>query len=165
MEKKLGRYNESSDQGVPGDLVRAKFSQEILAREKPGFMTIHLASLDHIEHGTGPFSKESNEAVEAADQMLGELIQTALANDPGTVIAIVSDHGFIPVDHHVNLMLPFIKEGLITLKPATGAEPAEDCFMGRGFLARRRFSRSDAARSRRRSPERTRESFADEDEG
>jgi predicted AlkP superfamily pyrophosphatase or phosphodiesterase len=121
MEKKLGPYNESSDQGVPGDLVRARFSQEILAREKPGFMTIHLASLDHIEHGTGPFSKESNEAVEAADQMLSQLIQTALAADPDTVIAVVSDHGFIPVNHHVNLMLPFIKEGLIELAATSGA--------------------------------------------
>ena len=123
LEKMLGSYDESSDQGVPGDLVRARFSQAILAREKPGFMTIHLASLDHIEHGTGPFSKESNEAVEEADRMLSELIQTALANDPGTTIAIVSDHGFIPVDHHVNLMLPFIKEGLVTLKPANGMSP------------------------------------------
>jgi predicted AlkP superfamily pyrophosphatase or phosphodiesterase len=123
LEKKLGSYNESGDQGVPGDLVRARFSQEILAREKPGFMTIHLASLDHIEHDTGPFSKQSDEAVEAADQMLGQFIQTALANDPGTAIAVVSDHGFIPVNHRVNLMLPFIKEKLMKLTPARLTSP------------------------------------------
>jgi predicted AlkP superfamily pyrophosphatase or phosphodiesterase len=120
MEKTLGPYDESSDQGVPGDFVRAKFSREIISREKPGFMTIHLASLDHIEHGTGPFSKQSDEAVEAADQMLAELIQAARASDPATVIAVVSDHGFIEVDHHVNLALPFIKEGLIQLAPGAG---------------------------------------------
>ena len=122
MEKKLGPYVESSDQGVPGDQIRAKFALEILSREKPGFMTIHLASLDHLEHLTGPFSKESDETLEAIDRMVGALIQTALANDPAAVIAVVSDHGFAPVNHHVNLMLPFIKEGLITLKPSTAAE-------------------------------------------
>jgi len=122
LEKSLGPYDESSDQGTPGDRIRAKFAREILAREKPGFMTIHLAALDHLEHVSGPFSKESDETVEAVDQMLGQLIQTALASDPGTVIAVVSDHGFIPVNHHVNLMLPFIKEGLIKLKPANRTE-------------------------------------------
>ena len=120
MEKKLGPYNESSDQGVPGDRVRAKFSREIISRDKPGFMTIHLAALDHLEHGTGPFSKESDETVEAIDQMLGKLIQAALANDPDTVVAVVSDHGFIPVDRKVNLMLPFIKEGLVKLEASAG---------------------------------------------
>jgi predicted AlkP superfamily pyrophosphatase or phosphodiesterase len=120
MEKKLGPYDESSDQGIPGDRIRAKFALEILAREKPGFMTIHLAALDHLEHVTGPFSKESDETVEAVDQILGQLIQAALANDPDAVIAVVSDHGFIPVDHKVNLMLPFIKEGLVKLDASAG---------------------------------------------
>jgi predicted AlkP superfamily pyrophosphatase or phosphodiesterase len=54
--------------------------------------------------------------------MLGRLIQAALANDPDAVIAVVSDHGFIPVDHRVNLMLPFLKEGFAKLKPAAGVE-------------------------------------------
>jgi predicted AlkP superfamily pyrophosphatase or phosphodiesterase len=123
LEKDLGPYDESSDQGAPGDRIRAKFAQEILEREKPGFMTIHLAALDHLEHGTGPFSKQSDDTVEAIDQMLAQLIQTAQAADPDTVVAVVSDHGFIPVDHSVNLMLPFIDEGLVKLKPASSMEP------------------------------------------
>jgi predicted AlkP superfamily pyrophosphatase or phosphodiesterase len=121
MEKKLGPYVESTDPGVPGDQIRTKFSLEILSREKPGFMTIHLAALDHLEHDTGPFSKESDETVEAIDQMVSALMQAALANDPTTVIAVVSDHGFISVDRHINLALPFIEEGLITLTASAGA--------------------------------------------
>jgi predicted AlkP superfamily pyrophosphatase or phosphodiesterase len=31
------------------------------------------------------------------------------------VVAIVSDHGFAPVDHAVNLIAPFVQAGLITL--------------------------------------------------
>jgi predicted AlkP superfamily pyrophosphatase or phosphodiesterase len=122
MEKTLGPYDESGDQGVLGDRVRTKFSLDILSRRKPGFMTVHLAALDHLEHLTGPFSKESDETLEATDDMVGALVQAALANDPATVIVIVSDHGFLPVDRHISLMLPFIKEGLVKLKSSADKE-------------------------------------------
>lgn len=122
MEERLGPYVESTDPGVPGDQIRAKFSLDILSHRKPGFMTIHLAALDHLEHVSGPFSKESDETVEAIDDMVSKLIQAALQNDPTTVVAVVSDHGFLSVDRHISLALPFIKEGLITLKAGAGTE-------------------------------------------
>jgi predicted AlkP superfamily pyrophosphatase or phosphodiesterase len=115
-QKKLGPYNESSVDAVEGDRVRAKFALEILNAEKPGFMTIHLASLDHLEHSTGPFSKQSDQTLEAIDDMVGSLMKAALASDPSTAIVVVSDHGFAPVDRQVSLALPFVKEGLIRLK-------------------------------------------------
>jgi hypothetical protein len=119
MEERLGPYIESTDQGVPGDLIRTKFSLDIISRQKPGFMTIHLAALDHLEHETGPFSKESDETAEAIDEMVAQLMKAALANDPSTAIVVVSDHGFLPVSQHINLMVPFVKEGLIRIKDAT----------------------------------------------
>ncbi len=133
-EQKLGPYNESSDQGVGGDQVRTKFSIEILRSEKPGFMTIHLAALDHLEHETGPFSKESDETVEAEDEMISKLAAAALANDPSTSVVVVSDHCFIPVERHINLLLPFIKEGLIQLKsPANSSGAARISSWDAGF--------------------------------
>jgi len=124
MEERLGPYIESADPGVPGDEIRAKFALDILSHEKPGFMTIHLASLDHLEHVSGPFSKESDATVEAIDEMVGKLIAAAIANDPMTVIAIVSDHGFIAVERHINLAIPFVTEGLVRLRKETGSETA-----------------------------------------
>jgi predicted AlkP superfamily pyrophosphatase or phosphodiesterase len=121
MEERLGPYIESTDQGVPGDRIRTKFSLDIISRQKPGFMTIHLAALDHLEHETGPFSKESDETAEAIDEMVGQLTKAALANDPSTAIVVVSDHGFLPVSQHINLMVPFVKEGLIRTKDATAS--------------------------------------------
>ncbi|HWF39241.1 MAG TPA: ectonucleotide pyrophosphatase/phosphodiesterase [Candidatus Acidoferrales bacterium] len=121
MEERLGPYIESTDQGVPGDRIRTKFSLDIISRQKPGFMTIHLAALDHLEHETGPFSKESDETAEAIDEMVGQLTKAALANDPSTTIVVVSDHGFLPVSQHINLMVPFVKEGLIRIKDATAS--------------------------------------------
>jgi predicted AlkP superfamily pyrophosphatase or phosphodiesterase len=86
-------------------------------------MTVHLGSLDHIEHSTGPFSKDSNEALEQIDEMAGRLYRAVIANDPSSVVAIVSDHGFMSVSHHINLIAAFVNEGLIKLKPA--GDPAE----------------------------------------
>jgi len=86
-------------------------------------MTVHLGSLDHIEHGTGPFSKDSDDALEQIDAMVDRLTRAAVANDPSAVIAIVSDHGFASVDRHINLAIPFIAEGLLKLK--TPAGPSE----------------------------------------
>jgi len=115
-EKTLGAYDDVGDGALEGDVVRTKYALEILRTEKPGFMTIHLAALDHAEHETGPFSAHSNEILMALDKMVGEIENTAMQNDPETVIAIVSDHGFVRTDFRVNLTLPFIREGLIRVK-------------------------------------------------
>jgi len=133
MEQRLGPYEESTDPGVPGDRIRAKFSLDVISREKPGFMTIHLAALDHLEHETGPFSKESDETVEAIDEMVGQLIRAAQANDPSTAIVVVSDHGFIPVNQRINLMVPFVKEGLIRIKEGTASAAPRIVSFDAGF--------------------------------
>jgi predicted AlkP superfamily pyrophosphatase or phosphodiesterase len=113
--------NRSNSEFLAADEIRTKVALKILADEKPGFMTVHLGSLDHIEHTTGPFSTESNGAVELLDGMIDRLSRAALANDPSTVIAVVSDHGFIRVQHHINLAVPFIEEGLMKLKIVSGS--------------------------------------------
>jgi hypothetical protein len=110
----------SNPEAIAADEIRTKLALKILADEKPEFMTVHLGSLDHIEHSTGPFSKDSNEALEQIDEMVDRLCRSALANDPSTVIAIVSDHGFASVEKHVNLQVPFISEGFLKLKTPGG---------------------------------------------
>lgn len=119
-EKTLGPYVDVGDGSMEGDVAREKFALEILRTQKPGFMTIHLAALDHAEHETSPFSPHSNETLEALDTMVGEIESAALKNDPAAVIVIVSDHGFVRTDYRVNLVLPFIREGLIRLKTGKG---------------------------------------------
>jgi predicted AlkP superfamily pyrophosphatase or phosphodiesterase len=112
--------NRTNPESIDADEIRTKLALQILSDDKPAFITVHLASLDHIEHATGPFSKESNAALEQIDAMVDRLCKAALTNDPTTVIAIVSDHGFVSVDHHVNLPIPFVAEGLLKLKTPAG---------------------------------------------
>jgi predicted AlkP superfamily pyrophosphatase or phosphodiesterase len=117
LESKLGPY--TSETTVSGDELRTKFAVEILLTEKPGFMTLHLSSLDETEHETSPFSKQSNETLEALDGMIGRLIAAAQHDNPTGVVAVVSDHGFVRTDYRVNLAIPFIEHGLVKLgKPA-----------------------------------------------
>ncbi len=122
MEQRLGPYMMGNDTMVDGDRTRTRFSLDILEHRKPGFMTIHLSSLDESEHLFGPFSQEADQTLEAVDEMVGKLIAAATANDPRTVIVIVSDHGFASVDHALNLAIPFIQSGLIqTGRDSNGA--------------------------------------------
>ena len=114
MEQRLGPYMAGNDTTLEGDRKRTRFSLDILEHEKPGFMTIHLSSLDESEHISGPFSEEADHTLEAIDGMVRQLIAAALKNDPQTVIVIVSDHGFASVDHALNLAIPFLQAGLIT---------------------------------------------------
>jgi predicted AlkP superfamily pyrophosphatase or phosphodiesterase len=87
----------------------------VLKEDKPRFMGVHLIALDGTEHREGPNTPEAFRVLEALDGMVGELVSAALANDPETVLAIVSDHGFIATHTMVNLRTAFVSEGLIEL--------------------------------------------------
>lgn len=116
MEKRLGPYMMGNDTTVEGDRVRTRFSLDLLERKRPGFMTIHLSSLDETEHMTGPFSAESCKTLEALDAMVGQLIAAARKNNPDTVVVVVSDHGFAKVEHGLNIAIPFLQAGFIEAK-------------------------------------------------
>jgi len=123
LEPALGPYMMGNDTSIGGDEIKTRYALEILHKQKPAFMTIHLSSLDETEHEHGPFSAEANQTLEAIDGMVSRLADAALASDPSTVLVVVSDHGFLTVTHSVNLAIPFLQAGLIqaTVNPETKA--------------------------------------------
>lgn len=106
-----------------GDVKKTGWSVGIINTFNPNFMLVHLTNLDHQEHGHSPFSPEADSALEAIDKQVGELIDAELAKNPGARIVIVSDHGFVRVDHHVLLNVLLAKAGLIKLRPAKDVKP------------------------------------------
>ena len=114
MQKALGPYLMANDTSLHGDEVKTRFAIDILRRRGAAFMTIHLSSLDDAQHGHGPFSAEANQDLEAVDGMLAELAAAAHAGNPAAVVAVVSDHGFTALTHRVNLLIPFLRAGLVT---------------------------------------------------
>jgi predicted AlkP superfamily pyrophosphatase or phosphodiesterase len=114
MQKTLGPYLMANDTSVQGDEIKTRFAIDILRRHRAAFSTVHLSSLDDAQHAHGVFSGEANRDLEAVDAMLAELADAAHAVDRTAVIAIVSDHGFTALTHRVNLLIPFLRAGLVT---------------------------------------------------
>jgi len=99
------------------DVAKTAQSIAILKKFHPDLMLIHLAALDHEEHEHEPFSKEADFALETIDSQLAEIEKAALSVNPKTRIAVVSDHGFLPVQQHVNLNVLFVQAGLVQMAP------------------------------------------------
>jgi predicted AlkP superfamily pyrophosphatase or phosphodiesterase len=123
IEPVAGSYMLGNDTTTGGDEAKTRYALEILRRYKPAFTTVHLSSLDETEHEHGPFSPEACQDLEALDGMVARLAQQALANDPATVIVVVSDHGFMRITHNVNIAIPFIQTGLIQATVEPGKAP------------------------------------------
>jgi predicted AlkP superfamily pyrophosphatase or phosphodiesterase len=113
MQARLGPYMLGNDPGPAGDVIKTRYALDILRKQKPNFMTIHLSALDEEEHAHGPFSAEANAELEVLDADLAQLFAAARANDPQAVAVVVSDHGFTRITHRVNLLPPFIRAGLV----------------------------------------------------
>ena len=118
IQKQVGLYVTDLDAGIEGDRQRTKYAAAILREKKVQFMTVHLAALDHIEHGGGPFSPEANAAVEQLDQQVGQLEEAAKSVFGKVTLCVLSDHGFARTDHKLNLLKPFLETGLVTLNSA-----------------------------------------------
>ncbi len=103
---------------VPHDAARARYVAAMLTDFKPRLLAVHMSSLDNAEHHGGPASREAYEALEAIDSEVGAMMAAARKAQPDSVIAVVSDHGFAPVQHDVELAPAFVAAGLITLDNA-----------------------------------------------
>jgi predicted AlkP superfamily pyrophosphatase or phosphodiesterase len=123
LEPAAGPYMNGNDTSIGGDETKTRYALEILRRYKPAFMTLHLSSLDDVQHAHGPFSPEACADLEALDGMVQRIAAQEFANNPSAVVVIVSDHGFMNVTHYVNLAIPFVQAGLAqgTLNPVTKA--------------------------------------------
>jgi predicted AlkP superfamily pyrophosphatase or phosphodiesterase len=106
-------YADGKDESLPGDRNRARFGVKLIERHQPGFVTSYLTALDHEQHGSGPGSAEAHATLEVLDGLVGDLVSAELKAHPDAVIAVVSDHGFAPVDTGINLFRAFIDAGLV----------------------------------------------------
>jgi predicted AlkP superfamily pyrophosphatase or phosphodiesterase len=104
----IGPYRGGDDASPEGDEVRGRYAVWILEKKRPGFLTLHLTALDHIEHETGPFSEESVAVLERLDAVINKVREAAERVAPGRAfVAVVSDHGFVKYDQQLNLFSAF----------------------------------------------------------
>lgn len=112
----LGRYPGGMEETVGDDEVRARFAIRLLETKHPQFITIYLTGLDTEQHKSGPFSDKANAVLERLDAVVGQIRLAAEKAAPDrTYLCVVSDHGFAPVQHDVNLYYAFHDAGLFEL--------------------------------------------------
>ena len=113
LQASLGPYLMGNDTSLDADRTKTRFAAEILRQQRPQFLTLHLSSLDEVEHAHGPFSAEANQDLEAIDGLLSQLAAASHAVDPRAVTVVVSDHGFAPLTRQVHFYIPFLEAGLM----------------------------------------------------
>ena len=116
MDLAPGHYPGGEEETVAEDETRAKYAVELLALKHPDFMTVYFTGLDTEQHKSGPFSATSNAVLERIDALVGQVRAAAEKQAPGhAYVCVISDHGFAPVQHDVNLYEEFLASGLFTL--------------------------------------------------
>jgi len=114
LEKELGIYADGIDESITGDENRAKFAARLIELKHADFTMVYLTALDHEQHGSEPFSRESGETLERIDAALGRILETVQrVYGGGAAVCVVSDHGFVRAEKAMHLGVAFRKAGLI----------------------------------------------------
>jgi predicted AlkP superfamily pyrophosphatase or phosphodiesterase len=97
------------------DVSLTNASRFIVEQYQPRLMLVHLVELDDAQHSHGPDSPEAREAAEKCDAHVGEIMTSYEKAKlfENTIIAIVSDHGFLAVNKTFNVNALLREKGLI----------------------------------------------------
>ncbi|GFE80083.1 alkaline phosphatase family protein [Steroidobacter agaridevorans] len=105
------------EDGSSFDARLTEIAIAMIEKARPQLLTVHIVGLDSVQHAKGPLpvNEAARELLEQLDGLIGRMIAAERKAHPNATIAIVSDHGFIPVNATVNLNAAFAKAGLIEL--------------------------------------------------
>jgi predicted AlkP superfamily pyrophosphatase or phosphodiesterase len=88
----------------------------VLTKFRPHVLLLHLVAVDTAQHDFGPGSPEALEALERTDALVAKVRQAVI--DAGianrTNLAIVSDHGFLPIGKQLQLNAVLKQQQLVT---------------------------------------------------
>lgn len=101
------------------DRDRTDFAKFLIRAYEPELVMVHLFDTDSAQHENGPASAEALAVHERVDGYVSEILDAV--KDAGladnTNVAIVSDHGFLPIQHQLQLNAAFKDAGLLTVDP------------------------------------------------
>lgn len=97
------------------DRDRTDLTNFIVKTFDPHVLLLHLIELDGAQHSSGPGSPQALETLARMDGYVGEIVAAVKASGRPTHIAIVSDHGFLPLKTMVQPNAAFKREGLLTV--------------------------------------------------
>ena len=99
------------------DKHRADFARFLIRTYQPELLMVHLFETDSAQHDFGPDSAEALAAHERVDGYLGEILESLkdAKLSESTNVVVVSDHGFLPISHQLQLNAAFKDAGLLTV--------------------------------------------------
>lgn len=99
------------------DRHRTTIATYLLRTRRPDVLLLHLIELDGAQHTYGPGTPEATKTLETIDGYVGEIVdaiaQAGMA--ARTHVVIVSDHGFLPLQHMLQPNAALKQEGLLTV--------------------------------------------------
>jgi predicted AlkP superfamily pyrophosphatase or phosphodiesterase len=99
------------------DRDRTDLTTFILKTFDPHVTLLHLIELDDAQHTYGPGTPEAKKTLAMIDGLVGEIVAQVQASGRAdrTTIAIVSDHGFLPLTTMLQPNAAFKRDGLLTV--------------------------------------------------
>jgi len=103
-------------EALEDDDLRVEAAVHLLTRYRPHLLLLHLIQLDSVQHRTGPHSKEAYAELEKQDARVARILEAIgrVGLSAQTTIAIVSDHGFMPVEREFHPGVVLAQAGLVT---------------------------------------------------
>jgi predicted AlkP superfamily pyrophosphatase or phosphodiesterase len=121
------------------DAMVADLAAHVWRRHAPRLMLLHFLCVDSFQHLHGPRSPEAYWAIDYVDGLIRRLLDTLPANELAerTALFVVSDHGFLPVEHDVKINARLRQLGLLRVDAAGRVAAAEARFVmnhGAGYV-------------------------------
>jgi predicted AlkP superfamily pyrophosphatase or phosphodiesterase len=131
------------------DRDRADITTFVVENFDPHVMLVHLIDLDTAQHTYGPGSPQALETLKQVDGYVGDIVAAVqrAGRADRTHVAVVSDHGFLPVQTQLQPNAAFKREGLLRVNER-GDVTSWDAYFhpsgGAGFV----YVKDQAQRSR-----------------
>ena len=99
------------------DRDRTDLATYILKTHDPHVLLVHLIALDSAQHTFGPGSPEALRTMQQIDGYVGEIVEAVRTSGHAgtTTVAVVSDHGFLPLERQLQPNAAFKQAGLLTV--------------------------------------------------
>jgi predicted AlkP superfamily pyrophosphatase or phosphodiesterase len=104
------------------DRDRTDLATFILKTFDPHVLLLHLLALDSAQHAYGPGSPEASKTIATIDGLVGEVLEAVRTSGRAerTHVAIVSDHGFLPIQTQLQPNAAFKSAGMLTANDRGG---------------------------------------------
>ena len=127
--ERMGEWADLSKRFLKDAMV-ADLAAQVMSRHAPDLMMVHFLSTDSFQHLYGPRSPEAYWAIEYVDERVARLL-ASLGSDglERVVVAVVSDHGFLPAEREIRINTRLRQLGLLEVDARDRVVRAEARFV------------------------------------